>query len=52
MLKSTLALYNNIHIETYSSLITYLKRKGDHYMPEKSEILTRAQIEKFLNIVS
>ncbi|KAJ8976506.1 hypothetical protein NQ317_005464 [Molorchus minor] len=49
MLKATINLHNNIDISKYSRLIAFLKRKNDGYKPKKSKILSRDEIDVFLN---
>lgn len=48
MLKRTLNVKQNIDIEKYSKLVPYLKNKCVGYRPKKSKVLTKAEIEKFL----
>jgi len=48
MLKSTLLIRENIHIEKFTHLTTYLKRQSVNYVPKKSKILTREQITEFV----
>lgn len=48
MLKSTLALKHNVDISTYSKLRSLLKRQAQGYRAKKSKILTKEEIEKFI----
>lgn len=49
MLRATLKIKNGIEIGNYSELIALLKRKSEGYKPKKSEVLTKEEIDKFIN---
>uniref|UniRef100_T1HTE2 Tyr recombinase domain-containing protein n=1 Tax=Rhodnius prolixus TaxID=13249 RepID=T1HTE2_RHOPR len=49
MLKTTLNINDNLDISQYKKLKTYIKRKSEYYIPKKSEIFTREEINKFLH---
>ncbi|KAJ8915445.1 hypothetical protein NQ315_003206 [Exocentrus adspersus] len=48
MLKCTLNAKENVNIRKFSKLIPYLKSKSVGYRPKKSRILTKEEIERFL----
>ena len=49
MLRSTLNLKNGINISSYSKLKAYLKKQNVGYKPKKSRVLTKEQMDQFLN---
>lgn len=49
MLKSTLKLKKDVHIEKYPKLTAFLKKSSTGHKPKKSKIFTAADVEKFLN---
>jgi hypothetical protein len=49
MLKATIKTKNNVHIETYPKLISFLKRNAVGHKSKKSKIFTASNIEIFLN---
>jgi hypothetical protein len=49
MVKTTLNLKNGINIEKVSKLRAFLKRQNDGYTPKKSRVLTKEQVDRFLN---
>lgn len=49
MLKSMLAIKDNVNINNFFKLITFIKKKSIGHKPKKSKILSREQIETFLN---
>jgi hypothetical protein len=49
MVKTTLNLKNGINIEKMSKLRASLKRQNDGYTPKKSRVLTKEQVDRFLN---
>ena len=48
MLKSTIHQKENTIIETFKSLIVFLKRKAEGYVPKKAKVLKTTEVEKFL----
>lgn len=50
MLKATLKAKENIDIEKFGALIPYLKKLNVGYRSKKSKVLTREEIEIFLNL--
>ena len=48
VLKSTLSANDNVNIDKYSRLISFLKRKSDGFRSKKSKSLTREEFYKFL----
>lgn len=48
MVRSTLSINNNVDISKYQKLRALLKRQSDGYKPKKSKILTKQQIETFM----
>lgn len=48
MLKSTLALKENIELKKYHKLISFLKRQNESYTPKKSSVFLKEEINKFL----
>lgn len=49
MLKSTLKVKKNVHIENYPKLMAFLKKTSAGHKPKKSKILTASDVERFLN---
>lgn len=49
MLKTTIYIKNNIKIQDYVSLITFLKNQSKGFQPKKSNVLTPEQIKTFLD---
>lgn len=49
MLKATLKMKKDIHIDTYPKLVAFLKRASSGHQPKKSKVLKASEIEKFLN---
>lgn len=49
MIKAELKIKENVDISKYHKLVAFLKRKSVGYRPKKSKILTREQIDRFLN---
>jgi hypothetical protein len=49
MVKTTLNLKNGINIEKVSKLRAFKKRQNDGYTPKKSRVLTKEQVDRFLN---
>ncbi|XP_049823229.1 uncharacterized protein LOC109606560 [Aethina tumida] len=48
MLKSTLNIYHNVHIENYTKLLTFLKCKSVGHCPKKAKIFTPDEVNKFI----
>lgn len=48
-LRATLSLRDNININHYNLLKTFLKNTSKGYKPKKSKVLTWAQLKQFLN---
>lgn len=48
MLKATLSIRHNVDISKYLKLRALLKRQADGYKLKKSKILTKEQINKFI----
>lgn len=48
MLKSTLNIYHNVHIENYTKLLTFLKCKSVGHRPKKAKIFTPDEVNKFI----
>ncbi|EFA12503.1 hypothetical protein TcasGA2_TC004165 [Tribolium castaneum] len=48
MLKSTLVIRHDIHIENYKKLQAFLKRKSKTYKPKKSKTLSSENIKEFI----
>lgn len=48
MIKLMLNLKENLDISRYYKLIAFIKRKSVGYIPKKSRVLTRVDIDKFL----
>lgn len=48
MLRATLNLNHNIDISKFNKLIMFIKRHKEGYMPKKSKILEKEQIQKFI----
>ena len=49
MLKTTIQIYNNININKYGQLISFLKKESKGFQSKKSNILTPEQIKKFID---
>lgn len=49
MLRSTLAINNDISIESYSKLHSFLKRKSEGFQPKKAKTFTSDEINRFIN---
>lgn len=49
MLKSTLAVKEDVDISKFSKLIAYLKRQNSGYKPKKSAVSSREEVSKFIN---
>lgn len=49
MLKATLKMKKDIHIDQYSKLVAFLKRASSGHQPKKSKVFKASEIEKFLN---
>lgn len=49
MLKSTLAVKEDVNISKFSKLIAYLKRQNSGYKPKKSAVSSREEVSKFIN---
>lgn len=52
MLKATLAIRQDVDISKYPKLRSLLKRQAEGYRPKKSKILTKEQINKFIQEAS
>lgn len=48
MLKSTLNIKHKVDISKFAKLIAYLKRKNVGYVPKKSRVFTKENIDVFL----
>ncbi|XP_050302263.1 uncharacterized protein LOC126740331 [Anthonomus grandis grandis] len=48
MLKATLAIRHDVDISEYSKLRAFLKQQAHAYKPKKSKILTKEEINKFI----
>ena len=48
MLKSTIHQKENITIENFKSLIVFMKRKAEGYIPKHAKVLKTTEVEKFL----
>lgn len=48
MLKSTLAIKENIDISKFFKLVAFLKQKNSSYKPKKSKVFTKEEINKFI----
>lgn len=48
MLRSEINLRRSINIKKFPNLLAFLKRRSDGYQAKKSNVLTRANIAKFL----
>lgn len=48
MLKSTISLKENIRIENYPRLMSFLKRQNAGYKPKKSFVFSQEEITRFL----
>lgn len=49
MLKATISVKHDIQINTYTKLLSFLKRKSDGHRAKKSKILTTQNVETFMN---
>lgn len=49
MLRSTLDIKNGIDISKYSKLRAFLKRQNEGYLPKKSRVFTKEEVDRFLN---
>lgn len=49
MLKSTVNTNKNIKIDSYSKLVSYLKRLSEGYKAKKSKVFSGQNVETFLN---
>lgn len=49
MLKATIKMKKDKHIDTYPKLVAFLKRASSGHQPKKSKVFTVSDIEKFLN---
>ncbi|XP_063387680.1 uncharacterized protein LOC134673610 [Cydia fagiglandana] len=49
MLKATMKIKDDVHIESYSELITFLKGMQVGHNPKKSKMFTFSEIDKFIN---
>ncbi|XP_073941147.1 uncharacterized protein [Choristoneura fumiferana] len=49
MLKATMSIKNNVQINLYTKLTTFLKRFAEGHKSKKSKVLTAQNIETFLN---
>ncbi|EFN70780.1 hypothetical protein EAG_00488 [Camponotus floridanus] len=49
MLKATLNINNDINIQNYTKLTSFMKQLSKGYQPKKSKVLTPSQIKTFLN---
>lgn len=49
MLKTTIKIYDQCDIGSYSNLLALLKRNSENYIPKKSSVLSDEDIAKFLN---
>lgn len=49
MLKNTINIKNNIDIGKYPKVRAFLKRKNEGYIPQKSRVLEKEHIFKFIN---
>lgn len=47
MLKSTIIVYRDIDISKFPKVIAFLKRRSEGYIPKKSSIFTREEIQRF-----
>lgn len=52
MLKATFAIRHNVNISKYPKLRSLLKRQGEGYRPKKAKILTKEQINTFIQEAS
>lgn len=52
MLKATLAIRHDVDIFKYQKLRSFLKRQAEGYRPKKSKILTKEQVNKFIQEAS
>uniref|UniRef100_A0A1Y1JXN8 Uncharacterized protein n=1 Tax=Photinus pyralis TaxID=7054 RepID=A0A1Y1JXN8_PHOPY len=48
MVRSCMLIYDNVDINKFPKLISFLKRNSDGYSPKKSKIFNREEVEKFL----
>ncbi|CAH0406004.1 unnamed protein product [Chilo suppressalis] len=49
MLKLTIKMKKDVHIDTYHKLVAFLKRASSGYKPKKSKVFTASEIAKFIN---
>lgn len=49
MLRSTLDIKKGIDMSKYSKLRAFLKRQNEGYLPKKSRVFTKEQVDNFLN---
>lgn len=49
MLKTTIKIKKNVHIEKYSKLLAFLKRGSTGYKPKKSKTFSASNVQEFLN---
>ncbi|KAF5298757.1 hypothetical protein FQR65_LT09626 [Abscondita terminalis] len=49
MIKSCMALHENIDVSQYKKLISFLKRNSDGYTAKKSKIFNREQVNSYLS---
>lgn len=50
MLRSTLDIKNGVDISKYSKLRALLKRQSDGYIPKKSRVFTKEEVDRFLDM--
>jgi hypothetical protein len=48
MIKAFMSIYDNVNISKFSKLVAFLKRNSEGYLPKKSKLLTRENVETFL----
>ncbi|KAG4079588.1 hypothetical protein HA402_011539 [Bradysia odoriphaga] len=48
MLKSTLQIYEDVDIGTYSSLAAFLKQQLKDYNPKRAKVLTETELRRFI----
>lgn len=48
MIKACMGIYDNVDISRFPKLIAFLKRNSDGYLPKKSKVLTRENVETYL----
>lgn len=49
MLRSTLDIKNGVDMSKYSKLRAFLKRQNEGYLPKKSRVFTKEQVDLFLH---